>query len=68
MADEHGGIFPFRIMHVNLVHISEPSLCLEVISSPEMDKEKWTYNSIATVRASSPIAACRYAEVGKCVG
>ena len=59
-ADEHGGIFPFRVMHVNLVHISEPSLILEVISDVRMDKEPWIYNSIATVRVTSyAMLTCR---------
>ena len=53
MADQHGRIWPFRVMHVNLVHISDPSLIVEVISDVRMDKEPWVYNSIATVRATS---------------
>ena len=67
MDNGYGGIFPLRVMYQHLVHVSEPSLCLEVISSPDMDKEPFTYGAIATVRAIT-FGTCRHAWIaGKCV-
>ena len=57
MADQHGGIFPYRIMHLHMVQVSDPALCSEILCMPEMDKEPHMYKTIATVRAHSPLSS-----------